>query len=283
VTNGEVDALIDGYVKVTPKNLTGDYDVQAPFILTWGHAPSTKAGITVALKSENGTPGLPDDGYNAFLCPMPEKDNPPPTILVPLPVNIGGKWYSAKEVNVTEKLGNENPEVEVEYEAIGGDHPFKVLQKEEGGEGQKTYKYGVVYESSLYKSLKPDDKQTIEGLLSEDHTTGWATVTAPGHIWLGVTFDNDGNVTWAGIDNSDTDDFDLTQNAWSGQDGYVEDNGETSGTNARKHQTSRKLIAKIVAGKNEGDPPKVEQLMFSHQILQWVAISGRAATYPYPI
>ncbi|MFZ4597824.1 MAG: hypothetical protein ACOYNN_04190 [Terrimicrobiaceae bacterium] len=156
----------------------------------------------------------------------------------------------------------------------GGDassaHPFQVISRTVDGD----LEYGVIYTSSLFKSLQPNDKQAITGLLSEDQTTGWFSLTSGGYIWLGITFDSTGAITTAAIDNSDTETFDLTQPAWSGNDGYCEDDGETEPT----HQTSRKLIAYIVAG----DPsPVLHQVMFHDQLLRNTCVDGRPARYPF--
>jgi hypothetical protein len=154
-------------------------------------------------------------------------------------------------------------------------HPFQVYQRvKPGTEESPIYQYGVEFRSSLFKSLKPGtNKQTITGLLNEAETTGWFDLSTGGYIWLGITFDTSGNTTWAGIDNSDDDDFDLDANAWN-TDAYVTDDGATP----PKHQTSRKLIAAVVSGTGA---PVIHQAMRSHQVLRSICVDGRPAKYPF--
>lgn len=162
-----------------------------------------------------------------------------------------------------------------------GTHPFQVLQRPHP-ETEGIWQYGVIYESNLFKSLKPNDMQTISGLLSEDKSTGWFSLVTGGYIWLEISITNAGVIT-ATINNSDEDDFDLTANAWSGiltdpsHTGFCEDNGETTGVYAYKHKTSRKPIAFT---ESSDGAPIIIQSMKSHQILWHFPIDGRPAKYP---
>lgn len=162
------------------------------------------------------------------------------------------------------------------------DHPFRVLQRDVSTPpAAPSYEYGVVLKSSLFKSLRPNDKQAITGLLNDAQTSGWFTLQPGGYIWLGVVFDNAGVITSVTIDHSDANAFVLTANAWAvGVDSYCADNGVTTGVDAYKHQTSRKLIAYIVAG-GAGEPPVVNQVMLHDQMLRNVCIDGRPARYPF--
>jgi hypothetical protein len=149
-------------------------------------------------------------------------------------------------------------------------HPFQVLTRQKEGGG---YEAKVVLESSLYKSLRPNDKETITGLDT------WFELIGNDAIWLGIVFDSDGSVTSASIDSwGQSDSFDLTQSAWSGEDGYCEDD-EAEDIEDAKHQTSRKLIAYSVAG-DEGEPI-LTQAMFHDQVLRDCNIDGRPARYPF--
>jgi hypothetical protein len=154
-------------------------------------------------------------------------------------------------------------------------HPFQVLTRPSPSEEGVT-EAGVIYQSSLFNSLQPNDKFAITGLLSEDLTTGWFNTNLNDFIWLGVVFDNTGEITSASIDSSGQDDtFNLDEAAWSGNDGYCEDDGE----DAPIHQTSRKLIAYTV---DIGFPqPVVKQVLFSDQLLRAVCIDNRPARYPF--
>jgi len=155
---------------------------------------------------------------------------------------------------------------------VAGTFPFQVVQREnEDGDTE----YGVVYESSLYKSLRPNDKKSIDGLLNANRTSGWFSLSPGGYIWLGILFDTDGTITDALIDNSDENDFDLTKNAWSGENGYCEDDGDEDNPT---HQASRKLIAYVVSGTSG---PILTQVMFRDDVLRDCAIDGRAARYPF--
>ncbi len=149
-------------------------------------------------------------------------------------------------------------------------HPFQVLQRNKGTAGTPNWQWKVALESSLYKSLRPNDKKAITGLDT------WFAAIANDAIWLGITFDGSGNVTWAGIDSwGQSDDFDITKNAWSGENGYCEDDG----ADPPKHQTSRKLIAYSVAG--DSGEPVLTQVMFHDQLLRNVCIDGKPARYPF--
>lgn len=149
-------------------------------------------------------------------------------------------------------------------------HPFKVLQRNNGTEEDPNWQWKVVLESSLYKSLRPNDKQTISGLDT------WFDAIANDAIWLGIVFNSSGNVISASIDSwGQSDDFDLTQSAWSGENGYCEDDGE----DPPAHQASRKLIAYSVAG--EDGEPVLTQVMFRDQVLRDCNIDGRPARYPF--
>lgn len=154
-------------------------------------------------------------------------------------------------------------------------HPFQVFQRPKP-DVEGVFQYGVRYESSLYKSLKPNDKQAITGLLDEDMGTGWFDLSPGGYIWLGIIFDEFGEIEDALIDNSETEAFDITQHAWSGENGYCEDDEDEENP---VHQTSRKLIAYTISG--ESGAPVLYQVMFRDQVLRNVNIDGRPARYPF--
>lgn len=156
-------------------------------------------------------------------------------------------------------------------------HPFQVLQRPKPNV-PNVWQCGVVYESSLYLSLRPNHKQVITGLLSEDQTTGWFDIISADAIWLGIVFDGSGTPVSVGIDSwGQGDSFEIDENAWSGNDGYCEDDGDAE---APVHQTSRKLIAYTMAGET-GQPPVLTQVMFRDQVLRNVCIDGRPARYPF--
>lgn len=155
------------------------------------------------------------------------------------------------------------------------DHPFLVLTRAKPNVPAIT-QAGVIYESSLFKSLRPNDKKSITGLLDEDRENGWFDMIGNDAIWLGVTFDSSGVPDWAGIDSwGQSDTFEIDEDAWSENNGYCEDDGG----DPAKHQTSRKLIAYSVAG--ESGKPILTQVMFHDQVLRNVCIDGRPARYPF--
>jgi hypothetical protein len=198
--------------------------------------------------------------------------------------------YGFPQATVTQSridVDSGGPVVWDSVEGVGGGspppasyHPFKVLVKNTGTDTSPNWVAGVYYKSSLFKSLRPNDKMTITGLLNEAQTSGWFALNSNDAIWLGITFDNNGTPNWAGIDSwGQGDSFEIDEEAWSGDDSYCEDNGETTGPNAYKHQTSRKLIAYTVAG-DDGNPV-LHQVMFHDQLLRNVCIDGRPARYPF--
>lgn len=145
------------------------------------------------------------------------------------------------------------------------EHPFQVLMENDSGRNAK-----VVLASSLYKSLQPNDKQAITGLNT------WFSLTNADAIWLGIVFASDGSCVSASIDSwGQGDSFQINKAAWSGNNGFCEDNG----SDPRYHQTSRKLIAYTTA---DGDGnPVLHQVMFHDQVLRLCNINGRAAQYPF--
>lgn len=152
-------------------------------------------------------------------------------------------------------------------------HPFRVLVRPKSGGG---WEAGVVYQSSLYLSLRPDHNTAITGLLSEDLTTGWFDVEMPDAVWLGIVFDSGGTITTAEIASwGEEGEFDVEAEAWSGTNAYVEDDGGDPPI----FQTARKLIARIIEGSD--GTPIVKQSMFTHQLLRDVSIDGQAAKYPF--
>lgn len=156
------------------------------------------------------------------------------------------------------------------------DHPFRLVTRPKPGSETTVVQGGIVYESSLYLSLRPNDKQAITGLLNADRTSGWFDLIGTDAIWLGIVFNSSGAVTSATIDSwGQSDDFEVDEDAWSGNDSYCEDDGDDPPV----HQTSRKLIAYTVAG--GGGLPVVTQVMFHDQVLRNVCIDGRPARYPF--
>ncbi len=146
-------------------------------------------------------------------------------------------------------------------------HPFQLLQsRNDNG----TYSYAVVLESHLFDNLKPNSKISITGLNSP------FPLSSGGYVWLGITFDRNSNVTGAFIDNSDLNQFDLSANPWSNNNAYVEDDQDSE---EPRHQTSRKLIAYIIADPNGN--PIVKQVMNSDQVLRNICINGKPARYPF--
>jgi hypothetical protein len=150
-----------------------------------------------------------------------------------------------------------------------GDHPFKFsVREKEGSPGE--FEGMVTLESSLYKSLRPNDKQSITGLDS------WFDVIPNDAIWLGIVFDSGGEIVSASIDSwGQSDSFSVSASAWSGSNGYCEDDGG----DPPSHQASRKLIAYTLA--DIGGFPVVHQVMFRDQVLRDCNIDGRPARYPF--
>lgn len=119
-------------------------------------------------------------------------------------------------------------------------HPFKVITRRNAN---GTYS-AAVYRGGLFKSLKPNDLATITGLtLITDTEPTWFALSPTDLIWLTMIFnytlvDPLTSVTLNSYGRGDS--FTSTVAAWSGNNGYCEDNGDT---NDPIHQTSRIPIA----------------------------------------
>lgn len=149
-------------------------------------------------------------------------------------------------------------------------HPFKFIVRPKSG-SPGFFEGKVVLKSSLYLSLRPNDKQAITGL------DDWFDVIGNDAIWLGVIFDGFGSVVSAQIDSwGQGDDFNISESAWSGNNGYCEDDGDTENP---VHQTSRKLIAYTIA--DDDGVPIPTQAMFRDQVLRNMNIDGRPARYMF--
>lgn len=157
-------------------------------------------------------------------------------------------------------------------------HPFQVRVRQKP-DAPGVYQWGVVYDSSLFLSRRPNHKQAITGLLSEDLTSGWSDMIASDAIWLGIVWNRDGDITFCGIDSwGDGKEFDLEAEAWSGSNAYIEDDGDETDP---VHQTSRIIIAYSVTG--ETGAPVLDQVLTSNLVLEVVIVDGRPAYYPATI
>jgi hypothetical protein len=161
--------------------------------------------------------------------------------------------------------------------------PFEVVTrvKPDTDTTPPTLQWGVRYESSLFKSFRPNDKTEITGLLNHPNpseaTEGWKDIDANDVIWLGVIFSSTGIIEGAYIDSlGGGDEFDITADAWSGENGFCEDDGtgEDENGQAAPHQTTRKIIAYT---KTVEDALVVVQSIRSHQIIRPTCVAGRPA------
>lgn len=211
--------------------------------MDWGKIKITRAGIPSVARWN----WLCDQVRSAFIQDV-----------------VGGTWQRGP--------GGTSIYVRPGGSGVGGDasHPFKVLTRPKP-EAEGEYEAMVVLDSSLYKSLRPNDKVTITGLDT------WFDLIGTDAIWLGIVFNISGTITSASIDSwGQGDDFEIDEDAWSGNNGYCEDDGEPSDP---FHQTSRVLIARSEAG--DDGQPVLTQEMFHHQVLRDVNIDGRSAKYPF--
>jgi hypothetical protein len=160
--------------------------------------------------------------------------------------------------------------------------PFQILTQSKPGTTTGQMQWGVIYESALFKSFKPDDKQTITGLLSENnpdpYDAGWLDMIAEDAIWLTVVFSSGDpqTITSATVNSwGNDDDFDVTAGPWSGNDGYLEDDGAEEDA---KFQTFRKLIGYSYAD-DDGNPVIVQGLR-QNQVIIDICEGGKSAKYP---
>jgi hypothetical protein len=152
-------------------------------------------------------------------------------------------------------------------------HPFQVLTRTDS-EGNVFA--GVVYFSKLFKSLAPDDAQTITGLLLENPLPtdpGWFAIEDGDLIWLEVTLTTGQVISTATIEHGGDTDL-LTADAWDAE-AYVEENDDEPPLQIK----ARKIIARVV---DDGGSLKIEQEMDRHQLLRNVCINGKPARYPFP-
>lgn len=159
---------------------------------------------------------------------------------------------------------------------IGGgtsssDHPFKVTMRNHPT-AENRYQALVNVNSSLMKSLKPDDRQIITGL------DEWFELITTDVIWLGIVFTpGTTTITSASIDSYGLgDSFDPTAAAWSANNSYCEGDG----TAENEHQTSRVMIAYTFPG--DDGSPTLHQTCYTHLVLQNMCIDLKAATFPMP-
>ena len=178
-------------------------------------------------------------------------------------------------------------------------HPFKVFGKSTtsvNGESASVAQVGVFANSNLLLSLKPDDDQSITGLLTTasgtatyspptlnsdgsapsnpsftgSPVTGWVSISGSNQVvYLEITISN-GSVTGAEI-KADTS-FDTSADAWS-TGAYVENDGQTPPSQTK----ARKLLAKVGE-----DVDGIEQYVFTHLVMQNMCINGQPALYPVP-
>lgn len=155
-------------------------------------------------------------------------------------------------------------------------HPFQVITQGKPGSTTGEMQWGVVYDSQVYGSLQPQgSKMSITGLLSSDSPAsddaGWRDMDPNDVIW--ITLDN-GSLTINSLGTGGT--FSLNSSAWSGADGYIEDDGTGGGglTPPAPFRTARKVIAWSVDG-------TITQSITHHQVLREIVINGRWAQYFY--
>ena len=192
---------------------------------------------------------------------------------------------------------NANLDVSAFYSHV---HPFKVFGKSTtsvNGGSASVAQVGVYANSNLLLSLKPDDDQSITGLLTTasgtatysppsldpdgsapsnpsftgSPVTGWVSISGSNQVvYLEITISN-GSVTGAEI-KADAS-FDTSADAWS-TGAYVENDGQTPPSQTK----ARKLLAKVGE-----DVDGIEQYVFTHLVMQNMCINGIPALYPIPI
>ena len=157
--------------------------------------------------------------------------------------------------------------------------PFQILQRENPS-SPGSFQASVYWNSSLMKSLKPNDTQTIIGL-NDQPTDGvdglnWFPMITADAIWLGTTFDSSGNITDCRIASwGQSNTFDITAEAWT-TNAYVTDDGGTPPV----FQVARTLLGYSVAGAL--GRPEIVQCVTTDLMLKNCVIDGRAARYPVP-
>ena len=185
-------------------------------------------------------------------------------------------------VKLTETLNGTVVSVKPQRSSSAGDgFPFQIITQLKPGSTTGALQWGIAKSSYLFRSLKPNDKQTLTGLLSSTtpapNDSGWKDMIAADAIWIGIVFDDatPQAITSATIDSWGTGkDFDVTAAAWSGDNGYLEDDGN----DPPKFQTCRKLIGYSYT--DAGNNRVIVQGIRQNQVLFDICEGGREAKYP---
>jgi len=165
--------------------------------------------------------------------------------------------------------------------------PFQVTwqPKPDNPEGT-TFQASIEYNSSLMKSLKPSDRQTITGLnpappYTEHNPKNWFDLIANDLIWLEITTSSTYTITAATIKSYGMGDvMDPTLDAWDASgDSFICNDGAVAP--AVPVQTKcRVVIAQSVP--DADGKPTLTQLLRTHLLMTNCAIDGQAALFPFP-
>lgn len=166
--------------------------------------------------------------------------------------------------------------------------PFEVItQINPDTEGDSpTYQWGILPTGKVYNSLRPNDQATFSGsnaLLTSvtpaSDDSGWRDMITTDALWFTGVYGGPyvTELTSLTVNSwGKADSFNLTNGAWSEENGYCENDGGTPPV----FQTWRKLVAWSVAGE-DGDTPIITQVLKSDQLTRSVAIDGAGAIYPF--
>lgn len=151
--------------------------------------------------------------------------------------------------------------------ASSSNDSFAILTRNNGTSESPEWQAGVVYNSSLFRSVSYTDQQAITGLLSADQSSGWFPTIDGDVIWLEIGFGTWPAVNSAAINNTGSSDV---------FPGEIVDDGEPIPT-----QTKACLVIGTIS--ISGGEISVNQIVQTNQRMVNVATSTVAALYPEAI
>lgn len=145
------------------------------------------------------------------------------------------------------------------FSVASGGHPFEILMRKGVGEGNEGK---VVLNSSLMRSIRPDDRITITGL------DAWFDVINEDNIWLQLTIDS-GSVTEANIQ------------SWGQGDSWDAFPSPIKFVGGTQVAAMIQIAYTHTDPNSSANPPLLYQCVTKNLILRNICGGGRAAIFAY--